>query len=138
MLLGECIKTKYAASPIKKYNIDQTGPKIQFGGFQVGLIKNLYQVLMLFVVEIPERKPNNNGEKIIINFLINSINTYNKKALQLLQSFKFSEIFVALNSRNNQYLSWIYFIRMRKHRAISFKYYRIFHWVAIYCFCYFR
>jgi len=42
-----------AAMAMPRYNADQTGPKIQLGGFQLGFARVAYQVPILGVVTAP-------------------------------------------------------------------------------------
>lgn len=46
------LQTNHAATAIIRKRVDQTGPKIQLGGFQAGLLISAYQLLTLDVVAI--------------------------------------------------------------------------------------
>ncbi len=48
---------KPTAIPIMAYNKLQTGPNIQFGGLNEGLLMELYQFVIASVVAIPDKPP---------------------------------------------------------------------------------
>ena len=48
-----CRQTNQAAIAMHRYSADHTGPKIQFGGFQVGFARVAYQVAIFGVVTAP-------------------------------------------------------------------------------------
>lgn len=73
-------QTKYSAIPIKIYNIVHTGPKIQLGGLNEGLDKDLYHELIDLEVHNPEIRPTHTHDIIeivslkkfiTINYIIN-------------------------------------------------------------------
>lgn len=43
--------------PIKKYKVIQTGPNIQLGGFNEGLLRSKYQLLIELIVKIEPITP---------------------------------------------------------------------------------
>ena len=54
--------------PIKRYKILQTGPKTQFGGEKLGLLKSRYQVFIALIVNGVLATPINSQPRIeIIN-----------------------------------------------------------------------
>ncbi len=60
---------KNAATPIKKYNVVQTGPNIQAGGLKTGFVSVAYHVLIAEIVNSDPIMPaNSETTTAIINF----------------------------------------------------------------------
>ena len=66
-----CVECQIIAKeiPIIKYNIVQTGPKIQLGGLKLGLIKYWYQLVIDWMVLKPLAIPKASVAIVEINIL---------------------------------------------------------------------
>jgi len=93
-----CFQIINNEKPINKYNKVQTGPKTQFGGLKLGLIKVVYHVETEFAVNIEPINPANNGiAKETIN-LLNFIRYFLSFCFMLLITYHLFDNFIPINS----------------------------------------